>query len=244
MPQFSFGSVLEDFASGAIDEFFAEFHTNDGFALPSRYEVIFLPPVGTRGTGESENTNIFSKIMSENTSEGTTREVGLRCQSISLPGRNIDTAPDENIYGPVREIAQGFSFADITATFQCSPNMRERKFFETWQRLSFNPQTWAMGYYDDYSGGIQIFQLDQGNRRRYGCEIVECFPKTIGELSYSADPATNVQTVDVTFSYRYWKSLADEASLPKPLGDRITGVLGNTVERQLLSQIPKVLSKL
>ena len=38
----------------------------------------------------------------------------------------------------------------------------ERKIiFETWQRLIYNPQTWSMGYYDEYSGGLQIFQLDQ-----------------------------------------------------------------------------------
>ena len=38
--------------------------------------------------------------------------------------------------------------------------MRE-KVFETWQRLAYNPQTFAMGYYDDYVGTIQIYQLDQ-----------------------------------------------------------------------------------
>ena len=30
--------------------------------------------------------------------------------------------------------------------------MREKKYFETWQRLAFNPQTWAIGYYNDYVG--------------------------------------------------------------------------------------------
>ena len=54
----------------------------------------------------------------------------------------------------------------------------------------------------------------------------------------------SLQTMQVTFAYRYWKSLADEANLPKPLGDRVRDVLGDTVERQILSRIPKVLSKL
>ena len=51
--------------------------------------------------------------------DGTARSVSLKCEHISMPGRNIDTAPDTNIYGSNREIAQGFSFADIDATFQC-----------------------------------------------------------------------------------------------------------------------------
>ena len=37
--------------------------------------------------------------------------------------------------------------------------MKERRFFETWNRLSFNPHTWAMGYYDDYTGTIQILPV-------------------------------------------------------------------------------------
>ena len=39
-----------------------------------------------------------------------------------------------------------------------------------------------MGYYDDYSGGIQIFQLDQNDKRRYGVELIECFPKTVTSI--------------------------------------------------------------
>jgi len=59
-----------------------------------------------------------------------------------------------------------------------------------------------------------------------------------------SSPATAPMGVDVTFTFRYWKNLTDEADLPKPLLDRIQGVLGDQVERQLLNRIPKVLSKL
>ena len=122
--------------------------------------------------------------------------------------------------------------------------MREKKFFETWQRLAYNPQTFAMGYYDDYVGTIQIYQLDQEKNRRYGCELIECFPTDIAEQTLDASPAASVQEVSVTFSYRYWKNLTDEGQLPKPLLDRLQNVLGDQVERQLLNRIPKVLSRL
>ena len=101
-----------------------------------------------------------------------------------------------------------------------------------------------MGYYDDYVGTIQIFQLDAKGNRTYGCELIECFPKNIGDQALSGAQTTQVQEVDVIFSYRYWKNLTDEASLPKPLLERLQGVLANQVERQLLSRIPKVLSRL
>ena len=105
-------------------------------------------------------------------------------------------------------------------------------------------KTFAMNYYDDYTGTIQIYQLDQRNNRRYGCELVECFPKNIADQALDGGQATTAQEVDVTFSYRYWKNLTDEADLPKPLLDRLQGVLADQVERKLLNRIPKVLSRL
>ena len=139
-----FGNAVSGPAFGVLNELLGLMRGADGgIAKPSRYEVIFLPPVGNQ-------TNIFSTVINAMRGDGTARSVSLKCEQISMPGRNIDTAPDTNIYGPVREIAQGFSFADIDATFQLSSDHKEKKFFETWQRISFDPLTWAMGYYDDY----------------------------------------------------------------------------------------------
>ena len=244
MPKINLGRLLEGTAYGVINEILAEFRSDDGFALPSRYEVVILPPQGTRGQPKGALNNVFSKVMEENTGEGTTRKVGLQCETIEFPGRNLDTEPDSNIYGPTREIVQGYSYAEISGTFRCSSDLREKTFFETWQRLAYNPQTWSMGYYDNYSGGLQIYQLDQQDKRRYGVELIECFPKTIAAQALSATPATEVQKIQVTFSYRYWKNLTDEADLPKPLRDRIEEVVINSAERQIRAAIPRVLSRL
>ena len=181
--------------------------------------------------------------MGEILGDGTVRATGLKCEGIELPGRTIDTTPDTNIYGPERNIATGYTFADITGTFQLSSDLKEKKYFETWQRLTFNPQTFAMGYYDDYIGSVDIHTMDEQNKKRYGVKLVECFPKSIGaqQLSYAG---TGYLTCAVTFSYRYWKNLTDEADLPKPLLDRIAERAVNTVTRRITSQIPSVLRRL
>ena len=182
--------------------------------------------------------------MFGNIGRGEQRDISMQCNKIEFPGRNLDTVADTNIYGPTREIVNGFSFAEIAANFYQSSNYKEKQFFETWQRLSYDPNTWAMQYYDDYVGKIQIYSLDKGNKRRYGVELVECFPKSIAAQSLDASPATTPQTCDVSFSYRYWRNLTDEADLPKPLLERLQGVLANQVERTLVNNIPKVLRKL
>ena len=242
MPKFNFGGLVDAVAYGALDEILGMGRSNDGIAKPSRYEVTLFPPSGQQGS-RGQSNNIFSKIMGEILGDGTVRATGLKCEAIELPGRTIDTTPDTNIYGPERNIATGYTFADITGTFQLSSDLKEKKYFETWQRLCYNPQTFAMGYYDDYIGSVDIHTMDEQNKKRYGVKLVECFPKSIGaqQLSYAG---TGYLTCAVTFSYRYWKNLTDEADLPKPLLDRIAERAVNTVTRRITSQIPSVLRRL
>ena len=236
--RFNLGSFIESAAYAALDEIFAEFRSDDGFARPTRYEVFFFPPVSR------SQTNIFAQVMGQTVADQTARKTSLRCESFEFPGRNLDSAPDTNIYGPEREIVQGYSYGDVTAVFQCSSDMKEKRFFETWQRLAYNPQTWSMQYYNDYTGSIKIFQLDETDRQRYGVELVECFPKTIAAQPIAYGAVNEIQKVSVTFAYRYWKDLVDEADLPKPLTQRVAEAVLNTVESNIVSQIPKVLRKL
>ena len=198
-----------------------------GFAKGNRYNVNIIPPSGIPTLQSDPALGKFQYM----------------CEAISLPTKSLASTP-QDIYGPTREIVQGYSYAEITGVFRCSSDMREKLFFETWQRLAYNPQTWALGYYDEYSGGIEIYSLDQQNKRRYGVQLIECFPKTIAAQSLTATTASDVQKLSVTFSYRYWKNLTDEADLPKPLRDRIEEVVVNSAERQLRAAIPRVLSRL
>ena len=242
---FNLGSFVDAAASSVLNELLAPLRDDDGMALPSRYEVLFLPPSGSRGTGgPAASTNLFSQVLFGQVGGQDTKDVSYQCNKISFPGRTLTTTSDDNIYGPTREIVDGFEYGNVDASFYCHNDFREKKFFETWQRLAFNTQTWAVNYYDDYVGTIQIYSLDAQNNRRYGCELVECFPKSIAAQGLDSSPATAPMGVDVTFTFRYWKNLTDEADLPKPLLDRIQGVLGDQVERQLINRIPKVLSKL
>ena len=233
----NFGSKIEGTAYAVLNEIFGVFRGKGGFARPSRYEVILNPPAGT-------NTNIASSQIQEFRGDDTVRQTSLACENISFPGRNIDTTEDTNIYGPTRQIATGFSYAEVSATFRCSRDMREKRYLEAWNKLAYNPATWAMSYYEDYVGSVQIFQLDDNDERTYGIELIEAYPKTIAAQTLGYAQNNAYQTVDITFSYRYWKNLTDESDLPKPLIDRIAERAVNTVTRRITSQIPSVLRRL
>ena len=188
------GPLLEGTAYGVLNEILSEFRSGDGYARPSRYEILIQPPNGFSGEGRSELKNIWALIMGQNVADSTVRRTSLRCSQISFPGRTLDSQQDTNIYGPVRNIVQGFSFAEMQAQFQLSTDLREKTFFETWQRLAFDPITFDVGYYNSYIGNIQIYQLDEQDRRKYGVELVECFPKSIEPVSLDYAAANTIST--------------------------------------------------
>ena len=223
-----FGSAVEGPAFGVLNDVLSGMRSKDGIARPARYEVVILPP---RGSPSSPDRANLSKGV---------RETSLKCENIAFPGRTIDSTPDTNIYGPTREIATGFSFGELSARFQMSSDMKEKLFFESWQKQAFNSQTWSMGYYDEYVGKLQIFQLDEQNQRRYGVDVWECFPKNIAQQTLDYATTDQQQKLDVTFSYRYWTNLGTEANLPQGLNDRIQQRLTNTVQRRITSALPAV----
>ena len=213
-------------ATSTIDQAVARVRSVDSVARPARYEVLLFPPTGSP-------TNDFAQALSSGV-----RETSLKCESIAFPGRNIDTTPDTNIYGPTREIATGFSFGEVNARFQMSADMKEKLFIEAWQKQSFNQRTWSMGYYYDYVGSIEIYQLDEKDKRTYGVRLWECFPKSIAQQTLDYATLDQQQKLDVTFSYRYWTNTGTEAKYPIS----VENILENRAARTDFGRLPSVLS--
>ena len=134
------------------------------------------------------------------------REINMLCESVSFPGQNIRTTGDSLRAGPVREVGQGVTYGPITLRFLCRPGLTEKKYFENWQELMFNKETWQASYYKDYIGEIKLDQLDRFDRSRYSVTIYEAYPKiiTAQDFSYQSDNA--YQTLSVEFTYWYWDS--------------------------------------
>ena len=231
-------NFLEAGAFGILNDILSGFHDNNGYAQPNRYEVLILPPAKLGGGNQ---TNIFSGLERQ----GDTRSISLRAQSVNLPGRNLSTSSDTNIYGPEREVVEGVTYAEeISIEFQASSQLSERVFFENWQRQAFNEKTWNVGYYNDYVGEIQIFLLDKQDKRRYGLKLWEVFPKTIGGNQLSYGDNDTLMLTNVSFSFRYWTSLDQNQNPDINIFDRITETVISTAERNISRNIPRVLNRL
>ena len=229
----SLAQFLEGGAFGVLNDILSTFHSEEGYAVPNRFECLILPPI-------SGNSSSFSS----GPLQGDARAISMRCESASMPGRNLNSVEDSNIYGPVREVVTGVSYAgDIEMLFQASSGLQERVFFESWQEKAFNPSTWDVGYHEDYVSEVQLYLLDRQDQRRYGVRLHEVFPKSIGAVGLNQAPSSEIIKIPVTFSFRWGETLDITRQAPS-LGEKIFSTVVDTVERNITRNIPRVLTRL
>jgi len=136
------------------------------------------------------------------------RDMSLFAESISMPGQNIRSVPDDLRYGPAREQAQGMTYGPVSITFMCTPGQPEKVWFENWQKKIINKITWYSYYYKDYIGSVEMYEVDmKGIKTGYGIILNEAFPKTISGQDWSQGANDAYQTVTVEFQYRDWQEV-------------------------------------
>jgi len=175
------------------------------FYMPNRYEVILNLPSSLRNSGAS----FLSPITRNNQ---TIKRVSMAAKSANLPGRSLVTITNENIYGPTHEVATGQTYGDLSITFYMGEDFGERYFFEDWQKLTFNVDTFDLNYYNEYIGSIEIFALNKQDERIFGLEIQECFPDSIDGTDVSAETGATPSELTVAFKYRKFKNIATEGA--------------------------------
>ena len=179
----------------------------------------FVSNVAGRGLATKNRYRI--SIAPPRTLDTPTNDLALMCEAIEFPGQNFSSSPDSLRYGPSREMATGVTYAPITATFMCSPDMFEKRFFENWQLLVMDMHTWEPRFYNEYIGGLKVYQLDRANNATYVVELFEVYPKTITaqDLGYATNDAYH--TIAVEFIYHHWEWM-DEASTPRTTATSIS----------------------
>ena len=188
----------------------------EGFARPTKFMCDFVLPKGADALFEDGRYNEIARTTLQGELNNNTEiQRGLRAyvESVDMPGRTLDTT-DFKTYGPRRQIVTGHSFSgEITMTVYCDKYLRQRSFFEMWQKAAFDQGTNNVHFYDEYAGGLRIYQLgafagnDDKDRVAYGVELFEVFPKTISAVSYSNDAENQIQKISVSLAFRNWINL-------------------------------------
>jgi len=215
--------------SGVLQRFQAQINQGEGMARPNRFLVIINPP--TR-TFTNPYAGDFDMTPPNNDLESLTTKnnIGLLCNKVTMPSRDVNTV-SHITYGPKREMPYAYSFSgEVECTFYGDKFLRQRMFFENWQKKIFSNETHNMNYYDNYVGSMDILQLgqfdakaDDDARVTYAVRLFEVYPQTIGSLEYTYGANNAIIELPITLNFRYWKNLTIDqvngATIGQAVGD-------------------------
>lgn len=123
----------------SIEQLKGAISSKGGLARTNLYKVTGLPTIG----GVSS------------------REVNLICSGVQIPGRN--TLSRSKQIGMIREeMSYGFDNGEINMQFLCLNDYGIRVYFEAWQNLSVDQNTYELGFSNEYKKDFKIAQLKKG----------------------------------------------------------------------------------
>ena len=235
-----------------INRFIAEINQGEGLARPNRFLVMINLP--KRQVIEADD---FDMTPPNNDLESltTVRNIGMMCNQVTFPNRDINTKP-HIMYGPRREMPYAYSFeGSVSMQFYGDKFLRQRQFFENWQKKIFNYKNHNFNYYDNYVGSMDILQLGQfesqqdKDRVTYGVRLYEVYPQNVGGIDLAYGSNDQPTQIPVTLNYRRWINLTldqvEGATIGAAFGDVPTikaskefGLFGG-----LLSKLPPELRR-
>ena len=246
-----------------IGRFRAMMAKAEGYARSARFAVRIFPPAnlkkialerkplegspGDPGSHTRSITNPEANTMYQLFTQ-MGQQINIHCDSVSMPGHDLQTQSVQWGSSPARDIVQSHGFAGtINASFYADKYLRERHFFEMWQKMSVNTVTHKANYYDSYIGKMHIFQLGSDNLvdvPTYGIEAVEVYPATIGAVEYAYGSSSQLVKINVGFNYKEWHNLAESAIVGTEYGATQQTLHDvKSVDRGLFGKLPPELQR-
>ena len=215
-----------------IGRFRAAMASAEGYARPSRYAIRLFPPSILENTLHVQNSTVEregQKIApvhdfddSINSITNTLgRQVMIHCDTVTFPGVDLQTQEIQYGSAPAYNQVTGHGFAgNIVATFYADKYLRERQYFEQWQKLAVDTVSHKANYYKNYVGKMHMYQLGadttEENAGRdmptYAVEAIDVYPEKIGTMDYGHALGNQIQKITIEFSYRQWFNMGLESA--------------------------------
>jgi len=220
-----------------IGRFRSSMASAEGYARPSRFAIRVFPPVNledqithaqraTYNNGQVNSPQQYDGVPMgdfDNPPSGKYmndllstygRSINIHCDSVVMPTKQMQSQEVQYGSEPVRSMVQTHEFpGTITASFYADKYLRERSFFEAWQKMCVGEHTHKANYYDSYIGKMHIYQLGaDGEVSRdmptYAVEAMEVYPSQIGSIEYGYGKTNEVVKINVEFAYKYWRNMS------------------------------------
>lgn len=195
---------MADQAVFNLDRVRAEILSGAGLARTNRFEVVITPPPAL--ADKYDVSYLASSYI----------------EQASMPMLNIFTKA-QKIFGPSyqRPITSEYGGEGMPITFHVDRDMRIRRFFEDWMHVVINPETFTVGYQQDYISTVLIKQLDEQEKITHEIKLLEAFPKNMNIMELNNASTNQTHRLNIIFAYRYWVNTAREDKqtfdIPKPI---------------------------
>ena len=235
----------------------------EGYARSARFAIRVFPPVNLEDQIKMSNKATYLNGQVFDTTQEYTpnphadipvsgkymndllttygRQVNIHCDSIVMPNKQVQAQEVQYGSEPVRSMVQTHEFpGTIDATFYADKYLRERQFFEAWQKMCVGEHTHKANYYDSYIGKMHIYQLGSDNEisrdmPTYAVEAMEVYPSNIGSIEYGYARSNELVKITVSFAYKYWRNMGSRTQglqfgrhtqAPVDIKKRNTGLFG------------------
>ena len=213
-----------------IGRFRAAINQSEGFARPSRFAIRIFPPSILSSVIQDQNSTVNREGGQFHPSQGNRgkdvnsltntigRQVNIMCDTVTFPG--VDLQTQEIQYGSEPNYNQvtshGFA-GNIVATFYADKYLRERQYFEHWQKLAVDTISHKANYYENYVGKMHIYQLGADSEEdrdmpTYAVEAIDVYPEKIGTMDVGHALANQIQKITIEFSYKQWFNMGLESA--------------------------------
>tara|TARA_B100001939_G_scaffold115234_2_gene99728 strand:- start:23836 stop:24555 length:720 start_codon:yes stop_codon:yes gene_type:complete len=126
-----------------IDDFKSQASRAGGFSAQNLFKVT-LPRIAGAPLGGSNP-----------------RELNMLCRAMNIPGRQVQST-EKTIGTVVKKVANGYVTDDVSLTFYAMNDYGVRQYFEAWQSLAHDQDTYTIGYYKEYTYPVTLQALKKG----------------------------------------------------------------------------------
>ena len=183
----------------SVNKFMSKADNLGSLARKHKFTVEIIAPKALRDNeGPSKGKiNRFHPHASPDTIE-------FLVSAASLPGKSYSTTT-HRMYGFGLQVPYEAKYEPVQLTFHNTNDYSPRTFFEDWMANIARIKSYNMHYYNDFISTVKIHAYDDQDRKRYSCELVESYPKSMSSIEMGWD-GVEVQTFTVDIQYSWWIS--------------------------------------
>ena len=224
-----FNQLQNTISPTTIDDFKSVIGRRSGLAPANRFVVFMSPPSQTLLNLDLQNVaaNLLSGNFGPSQFVNDPRDIGILCESCSLPGRQIQTLDKQHLgFRQSVKIPQGYFNEDVNFVFHLTNDYHMKKVFDRWLDLIINPDSYKVSYKRDFVTDVTIQQLNQQNIPVYGVKLKNAFPVTVNTIELN-NSSTETQKLNVTLTYEDYET---EGSIVSSIGG-VKNIIGGVLNR-------------